>query len=430
VTLPVAAQAQVATPRGEGIPFSRFFIFPSVSMEYQFEDNLLYQSVEDPNALIVETGTTLIRPAILMEMPFGTSRVRWSYAPLIRRYSEESVQGAEGTGDSFDLEGIFREGQTVSLAIKDHYVKDTVEVGQATGSAEFFGLVPFTVHAPEVQLSLQMGARYALSVIGRTEDVEFHESVPGGFDDYDRRGLEVRFNRRIAAPTILYGYAAHEDTVQHRDGSTVDSVDVIDRRVGVGLTRTVNQVVTTRMVAGYQTLDFEGGAGKTNYSGPVVSASGSLRIGDGSVLDLGVLRQPYQSFFFNNNFYVNDEVDIRWLRQIGRGFLVSLSATYGTSDYSDALDLSGSPGDDQDQSGCADQFESFCLSNGDVRRDHYFRMEVAAAYQFAPRLRVAVGYNHERRHSNLLQETEGGPIIDPFHYEVDRIFMRVEAGWL
>ena len=44
-------------------------------------------------------------------------------------------------------------------------------------------------------------------------------------------------------------------------------------------------------------------------------------------------------------------------------------------------------------------------------------------------MRVFIGYNGERRESNIEQLMPGG-VFDPYDYSVNRIVFRIEAGWL
>ncbi len=79
--------------------------------------------------------------------------------------------------------------------------------------------------------------------------------------------------------------------------------------------------------------------------------------------------------------------------------------------------------------GRIDVFESLQASVGRRRRDHVSHIEIGAGWQISRTLRMYVGYNSDRRSSNVDQEFSGA-LIDPFDYRVNRAIFRIEAGWL
>ncbi|PYS95160.1 MAG: hypothetical protein DMF50_10055 [Acidobacteria bacterium] len=64
-----------------------------------------------------------------------------------------------------------------------------------------------------------------------------------------------------------------------------------------------------------------------------------------------------------------------------------------------------------------------------ARRDRSVRLGFGTGYQFLRSLRAYLGYEGERRESNV-EEIVGGSSIDPFRYSVNRVLFRLEAGWL
>ena len=57
------------------------------------------------------------------------------------------------------------------------------------------------------------------------------------------------------------------------------------------------------------------------------------------------------------------------------------------------------------------------------------RFQIGAGFRIAPTARLSVGYNEERRGSNIDQVGPGG-FYDPFDLRVRRFFFRIEAGWM
>src|SRR6266850_185417 len=156
------------------------------------------------------------------------------------------------------------------------------------------------------------------------------------------------------------------------------------------------------MSAGYQTLDFEGGGGK-NFRGPVVEASVALQVDDVTRVEIGVVRQPYPSVYADSNYYVTSEGRTRVTRQIGRATFLDASFTFQNNLYSPL--------------------------QGNARRDRSSRLGLGMGYQFVRSLRAYLGYESERRGSNV-EQVLGGESVDPFRYSVNRVLLRLEAGWL
>ncbi len=201
---------------------------------------------------------------------------------------------------------------------------------------------------------------------------------------------------------------------------------------GLGLIRTLNQAVVTSISAGYETMNFGRATGR-NFAGPTLEANLTWYLSDVMRLDLTARRQAYQSFFINNNFYANSQLGAKILRQVGRGVYLSFGATYHRSDYSDPIDISVTPetppGLDSNGNGLVDAFESFAPSQGLRRRDGTLLLEAGVGFQLRPTLRAFIGYNFDRRNTNV-EEQISGEIVDPLNYQVDRLIFRIEAGWL
>ena len=78
--------------------------------------------------------------------------------------------------------------------------------------------------------------------------------------------------------------------------------------------------------------------------------------------------------------------------------------------------------------GRIDAYESLQPSVGRRRHDRVYQAQIGAGWQISPVLRLFIGYNSDRRRSNV-EQVVSGQIIDPFDYSVNRVLFRLEAGW-
>jgi hypothetical protein len=435
------AGAQTPGAAGEGLGVGHFVLYPSLTIDYTQDDNVFYTSVDRPGGERIRSGVTVVRPRILAEFPLGANRIRAIYAPTFRTYSTSRFTSTDRVSHFFDLDGSFQVGPSLKIGIRDHLVRGTTELQEVDLGGEItFGLVPFVTHSPEMEINLRLGARGGLSLIPRYAKVSFDERGDEKFFSYTKREFETRLNYSLSSPTTVYLFYAVEDTDQNREQLLFGDVNQEAGTVGVGLRRMVNRDLTGQFSAGYRSVAFKGGAGR-NFAGPVLDASGTWRLADGATFALSLRRQAYQSFFVNNNYYVNNEIRLRLTRQVGLNFYWDASAAYGRNLYADPLDIRVTPAtppeadcDTLDMGVCVgdgiiDAFASLAPSVGRRRRDQIARLEIGAGFLILRTLRVFLGYNLDRRGSNIEQLTSGG-IIEPFDYRVNRIFVRVAAGWL
>jgi hypothetical protein len=428
------ARGQGLVAQSEGLNTGRVVLYPSVTFDYTDDSNVLYRSADLSSSQIVHSGVVLVRPRLMVDLPIGRSRVLWSYSPLYRNYTTSQFQQSRHVSHFFDLEGVLKPGSGLTIAVRDHFVRGTIEVDQVDPGGELtFGLVPFIVHEPSMDISLDLGARQGVSVLPRYSSVDVSNSTESGFFSYNTRALEARYNYRVSEAATLYVFSNYEATHQDREQLIFGQVQVAGRTTGVGLRRLLNQAVVTEMSAGYETMNFTGGTASKS-AGLRLQGNANLRLGDLTRLDVSAARGPYQSFYVNNNFYISRQVRVAITQQIGRGAYYEVGVTSFASHYADPLDIRVTsetpPGNDVNPpNGYIDQFESLIPSQGIRRRDNGLRVELGGGYQFTPKMRLFLGYNRERRDSNIVETVSGEPVA-PFDYRVNRLFMRVVLGWM
>jgi hypothetical protein len=387
---------------GEGIPLGRFVLHPSLTLEFARDDNVFRRNEDLPGDDLIRSGVMVTRARILLDMPLGQSRVRWAYSPVYRDYTSGRFRQSERFSHFFDLDGSFQIGPSLRLAFREHFVRGTVELQEVDPGGELtFGLVPFVTHEPQVEVELSLGARHGVSLLPRYSSIRFERVQEAPIFDSRRRGLEGRYNYRLNEPSTLYAFYQFEST----DLEGLAASSSASRSVGIGLRRDVSQVVVTQLSAGYQSIEFEGGTGMT-FSGPVITATARLRISDVTSVEAAIGRQPYQSYSIDTNYYVNTNLRLRIIQQIGRSIYWQGEGTLHRNVYVDPE----TPG----------------LAR---RREWTGQLEIGAGYQFRPTLRAYVGYTSQARKSNI-ETVSSGETLSPLDYQANRVSFRIEVGWL
>ncbi len=372
-------------------------LYPSLTVEYLHDSNVSYARGSGSGDEIIASDVRVIQPRILVELPIGENRVRWSYSPAYRDFATNRVNLNEHLSHFFDFEWKFKVGRSLGVTLRDHFVRGTTELREVDpGGETTFGLIPFTLHEPDMTVDLAMGARHGISIIPRYTSTRFDTLQSASFFNYRRRGVEERYNYKLSPLDTVYVYYALDDTRQLRDEPSFNDVSQTARTFGLGFRRTLTEAVISSFSAGYETLTFKGIAGQ-DFSGTVMDASTTWQVGDTTRIDFSGRRTPYPSFFENNNYYLNTEAGVRILEQIGQNMYVVVSGSYQINRY------------------------PLVSATYEVRRkDKVLHMETGVSRQFIRTLRAFIGYNRDRRDSN----------VDPATYDVNRIVFRIEMGWL
>jgi hypothetical protein len=402
-------------------------------MEFGHDDNLFLLSSELPPEGRVATGVVIIKPRFVMDLPFGSNRVRWAYSPLYRDYTSQQFVQSEKLSHYFDFDGLFRAGRAITVRAQDHYVRGTVELQEIDQGGELtFGLAPFTLNEASAEFDVDVTGRQGLSMIPRYATSSFDQVSGSYLLGYTRREFEGRYRYQLTPATQLYGYYAYENSAQERTPLLYGQVVITVRRAGLALSRNINRAVVASMAAGYETMRFEGG-GPSQFDGWTLEANCSLQVGDVTRLDLSARRLPYPSYFVNSNYYLGDQIGMQLVRQVGQRVLLRFGATLSKNDYDAPLDITVAPGAppeaDLNMNGLVDAYESYAPSIGQTRGDKFVRFEAGVSLQMSPAMRLSVGYNVDRRNSNVEQIGSDG-LFDPFDFAAHRLLVRIETGWM
>lgn len=425
-----------------GLNAGRFILYPAVSFNYAHDDNLFYQSDDIPGVEPVDSGRVEIVPRILIDLPLSRSRLRLQYSPLFRDYTSQEVPQADKWSHFFDFEASILMADVFTVAVRDHFVQGSQEVQEFDPGGEIrFNLAPFTLHEPSAEFSLDAGVRHRFSFIPRFSKLDFNESEGQVFYDYERRGYEGRYTFKVSPETQVFAYTQSDYTQQERIQTFYGDVDVDQRTTGIGLQRLAGGLITTGGSIGWEQQNYTGGGGG-DYAGIAADISVGLTPSDVLRFDLMFRRNAFQSFYVNNNYYINLEGRLRTIRQVGRTGFWQLGLTLAQNDYGNATDVTmqsnNVPSDDADNDGYIDIFESFLPSQGVVRKDRAASIDLSTGWRLRPTMRFTVGYNRQRRDSNVVQEFDpDGPIgplapefVETYDYTDNRVYVTLEMGFL
>lgn len=410
------------TYQNQGIEAGHLVFYPSLLIDYGYDDNIFYSSGTGFGNEQVPSRLTVIQPRLEFDVPRGQDWVRWTYSPVYRNYSTSAYTQLNPWSHFFDLDGRLTFGTRGFTTFKDHFVKGSQELQEVDPGGELtFGLVPFRTHNPMVEVGMNAGVRQAVSVVWNYDSTQFENNELTGLFNFRGHGLEGRYNYQLSPDTKAYLFYGRSLTVQARD----TGVDVDVMTTGIGLEKTLNRSVVTQVMAGYQEMDFTG-AGPENYAGPVLSASAAWQIDEITRVAFSVRRQPYQSFYLNNNFYLDRNLSVSLARQVGSTAYWTVGVELENNRYSAPLDASESP-----PIYCMDDGNGglTCPSDGVRRRDRGWRLQAGMGFQMSRSVRAFLGYNYQVRSSNMLQAFPEG-FSDPFNYTVNRLLFRIEVGVL
>jgi hypothetical protein len=412
------AFGQIKIPRQGGIPVGKFLFFPSTSLEIGHTSNVLYNS-EDFGT--IPSGVVVARVDLKMDMPLGAHHIRWSYSPQFKDYTTDRFVNDDPFSHFFDFESRFQVGRSFSIGFVDRYVSGVTELQEVDpGNELVFGLTPFKLHAPRLNMEFRFGSRQRLTVSPRYVRSRFDDPAQALFLDYETKAVDSRYGFRLSPPTELFFLYAREETEQARTTLFFSEAVLLTDAAGIGFSRSVNDNVVTSFSTAYTRVDVEGGTA-TSFNGMSYEAEGNWSLNDAMQVNVTGQRRPFQSFYLNNAYYINNALSARLIHQIGSRTYWEALARYQINDYPEEVD------------GTLTGDDTWGPSAGLRRRDVEGAIEIGVSYRFSSSMRTFLGYNYRERTSNIKQCPTGDcadGVISPFDFSDNRLVLRLEAGWL
>ncbi|HKQ97355.1 MAG TPA: outer membrane beta-barrel protein [Candidatus Polarisedimenticolia bacterium] len=406
-----------------GLAWGPATVRPTVIFNYGYTDNIFYASSDLSLETPLASREGQIQPGIRFDLPFGESYLQGGYSALYRNYSTDDYTPTSQWSHYFDLDGHLRAGARGYFNLRDRFVRGSQELREVDPGGELtFGDLPFRSHTPSVEAGVDFGLRQGMSILWNYSSSQYSDIEGLGFSNFRGHGFQARYNYKIRPEASGYLYYGTDTMVQTRDEG---DLNYDGTGVGLGYTQRVGRAITTQVAAGYQVLEATGVV-DSSYHGPTATGSASWAVGDTTRLNLGVRRQPFQSFFLNNAYYLNRGVSLELMHQVSLSGYWRVMVGLDQNAYSDELDVTGF-----ESLYCADDGNGglVCPSAGVRRRDRGWHTELGFGAQLSRVSRWYLGYNRDSRTSNLLAADADG-FGDPFAYDTNRYFFRIEVGWL
>lgn len=318
-----------------GFPAGPFVIGPSLTTGYAYDSNvfLLSETAEPPPS---PDQVLTVQPVLELTLPFSNSSARFkdtlNYVDYKEtpqtagKYSNTAEAGLTlnfGTRDTIDLAARHIDGVAETLAF------------DPGGEVTFRGNA-YRLHSETASVSRAVeGARgYRLSLTRNV--VIFDPSEDVTFFNY--RGFEgdAAYLQPLSSNTRLaFGYVGarydHYDVSSGSDPYAVfrtESGDAVYAQIEGRLGP--KQPYSVRL--GWENLDFTGNTAK-DFRGVIGDARMAVIFGGGTTVTAAAQRQPYRSFFQDNNFYVLEQLGAQLSHPFARQSSVGVNATFWRTAY-------------------------------------------------------------------------------------------------
>jgi hypothetical protein len=316
-----------------------------------------------------------IQPGIGAAATLWDGRFRAEYEPTFRGFGSYDV--TQSTTHRLGARVDLPVGERFRFRANDSFLAGTLEAQEVDPGGEFFfDLAPFHHNLLDANASYEVAPRWRIEGGGSSNLVRFSE--PGGFYDYDQQSLHAGVGFDLT-PRAQAGLRYVHERVPRPDGhvEAESSADTVEATASGDVTAHM----TGQLTVGYRSQDNPlAGEGGQHFSGPVFLGSLTRAFGRGAAFTLGGSRGNPLSAFESNGFYVSTEVSGALVVPLPLSLSVDGGIGYRWNDYRvDSLQL------------------------GVPREDRIFGWRVALRRSLGPGGSVGVGYQRQRRKSNLEQ---------------------------
>ncbi|HZN55046.1 MAG TPA: outer membrane beta-barrel protein [Candidatus Polarisedimenticolaceae bacterium] len=330
---PTFAQEVPTLPPPSGVRIGPVVVAPSLLAGYSYDSNIFLRSeTENPPA----DNVLMIQPAVVVTVPFSNSVFRFGDSLRWIDYKETAQTSGKYSNDAL-AEMDLRFGSLDTLELSAHHIAgiaDTI-VFDPGGETVFRGNA-FRAHKLRGAFSRDVdGARgYRISI--ERNAVKFDRSAEIQFFDYTGFDFEAGYLEPLSSNTHLgIGYLGtrydHFDIGPGADPHAVFRTETGDTAFFT-LDGRLGPRSPYRVRLGWEWLRFDGNDAE-DYSGVVVDTDVAYSVGGRTTFGFGVQRQPYRSFFLDNNFYVYDEISARVERGMVASARFGASVAYWRNDY-------------------------------------------------------------------------------------------------
>jgi hypothetical protein len=333
----VLAQGQTLQEPPKGLTWGPVVFTPSLLFGYAFDSNVFQQS----EILAPESDAVWsVEPTLGILVPFSNSSFRLTDRYRFRDYAETvQVHGRSSNEIEADLDLNF--GSLDRLEIGGLRVDGVAEtlVFDPGGEVVFSG-ESYRSYDAHVELARDdPGTRGYRVEIGR-QALRFDETTDVPFFDYHGFYADASYLEPLRASMNL-SLSYRGDRFEHfQAGEGQNAGDPFRTERGDAFYAGVEGRLASHrpysLRIGWQELKF-GSSPAPDFKGIVLNGNVALTGGRKTVVTIGADRTPYRSFFFNNNFYVFDDVRASVVHRLWRASELGASLTLGRLSYDDAV---------------------------------------------------------------------------------------------
>ena len=328
---PLWAETAIDIPTPVGFPVGWFYLAPSVTAGYSFNSNIFLT----PKDISVADRVRTVQPAVQLTVPFSNSTIRLADALNVFDYKTIPQPEGKTANDAFlDFTFRFSSMDTLDASVRhDTGVSQTsTETSQLVGNELVKVLQtaanPYRINAETVSMSREIGGKRGYRFVLTRNTLDFDKPTPGSYFTYKGYDGEAAYIQPLSSNTrFAIGYVgAWYDEFNISVGSNPHAPVRTERGNTIyaefGGQLGPKQPYSTRL--GWTNLAFETIPPNSarGFSGVVVDARLGAIVGGGTAFTAFAKRQPYRSYFFDNNYYVFGQAGFQVNRAFPRGSAV------------------------------------------------------------------------------------------------------------
>jgi hypothetical protein len=329
------AQTVEETQLPPGFPVGSMYVAPSLTTGASYNSNI-FLNTEDLSPTPDQVFT--VQPALQLTVPFSNSKFRLTDTLTWVDY-QKTPQSAGKTSNDATAELSLRFGSLDRLDLSANRIDGVAEtLAFDPGGEVTFDGNSYRLHSEGIAASREVPGARGYRIGLERNVLSFDQATNVFFFNYSGFDAEAAYLQPLSSNTRLaFGYIGSR--YDHFDLGAVDPSVVFRSESGdVGYAEVEGQFGVKQpylLRVGWENLDFTG-SDAADFSGIVGEGRLSAVVGGGTAFTVQIGRQPYRSFFENNNFYIYDLLSGRVDRRFPRGSAIGANLTFSKVGYREA----------------------------------------------------------------------------------------------
>jgi hypothetical protein len=396
--------------QAEGIQLGKFEFYPSVAVDLARDSNVfnqgsdpLLEGTERDLGNISDTTADLRLPLIL-RLPFRSSYWQLTYIPGVTRYNDTSDLDGYTHDVSSELNLVFSSGAT--LLAEGRLLWDYLNT-QAfdPGGERVFSDSDYRVSSVRVNYEQPLSLKHGVQVLVLREGLTYEDERLTNFDEFTNLRANLNYVRFLSNEMKLFiGLTGSTNDIDQFQSSLSDECAGFEpdddfcrdeytlwreaqedhwtsTGFQVGLQRQFDDRNSARLDIGYETMESDN-SDDSDYSGLVGRMRYQRVFSEALFLSAELLRQPQQSSFDVNNYYVNQRASVSAQFHPAGMLFYAGSLLYYVNDYPDESELTVN-------------------DRGDIRKDYNLSGDASLGLQVAGSATLELTFSARRRNSSI-----------------------------